>query len=93
MSATNPGAWPDPWGKEIGFEQFLTEAQANQLQPYWAAWLYATGRPLDYQPESNAEYMAWISAKHAEFRPMTQYLNSGRYHYEFLEFLKKKVAK
>ena len=93
MSGTSPGNWPDKGRAEIGFEQFLTEAQANQLQPYWAAWLYATGRPLDYQPESNAEYMAWIAEKHEAFRPLAQHPNSGRYHYEFLAFLKKKVAK
>lgn len=75
----------------MSLKDFISDAQSKQISTYFAAWLYATGKPVEYVPESNADYIAWITAKHAQFRPLSKHLNSGKYHYEFIDWLEREV--
>jgi len=76
----------------MNFKDFISNAQSKQINPYFAAWLYATGKPVEYVPESNADYIAWITAKHAKFRPLSKHLYSGKYYYEFMDWLNKEAG-
>ena len=74
-------------------DAWLEEARKRLFQPWYACYWFFLGQPMGYWEGSNAGYMAWISARHAEFRPMAKYPFSEKYSEEFGEYLKTWVEK
>lgn len=76
----------------MDIEQYLECALRNQYQPYYACYWFCFDRPMGEFKESNMDYILWIDQRHKDFAPMAKYSNSGKYFYEFMDYLKKYVT-
>lgn len=76
----------------MNIETYLDDAQKKQYQPYYACYWFCFDRPMGEFKESNMDYINWIDQRHRDFAPMSKYPNSGKYFYEFMDYLKKYVT-
>lgn len=76
----------------MDIDTYLDEAQRQQYQPYYACYWFCFDRPMGEFKESNIDYINWIDQRHRDFAPTAKHPHSGKYFYEFMDYLKKYVT-